>query len=123
MRQPRKDRGKSKKRKCPRLPKTIAEFDNPKAYQQAKENAAAITLAFRYGALQTLALLSVVVIPGFLKACKKADTNTHWMVFKPHCPPIAHVKCPKGCPNRDKLSDVKGCHVCDCLHPKKSREE
>ena len=84
-----------------------------------KDDTAALILAHRYGALDVLALLTVAVIPGFLVACKKAAPETHWRVFKPHCPPIAHVKCPKNCRNHDKLTDVKGCHICDCLRGKK----
>jgi hypothetical protein len=95
MRQPRKDRGKPKR-----------DSFSPD-----------VELAFCYGALQSLATLTAIVLPTFQAACKKVDYQAHWQVLKPHCPPIANVPCPPDCQNsRKHLFD--GCHVCDCLRGK-----
>jgi hypothetical protein len=46
----------------------------------------------------------------------------HWQVFAPHCPQVCGVPCPPECPN-SKEARFDGCHVCDCLHPKRTKEE
>ena len=64
------------------------------------------------------------ILPGLLSIIRnkgKFGPNEHWEAFKPHCPQICGVPCPPDCPN-SKEARFDGCHVCDCLHPKKNRE-
>ena len=111
----RRYRDKQELKRYPRIagPRESKEF---KDRQQLNKR---LNLTFWYGAFQSIAAVIAMVLPQFEVACKKADADAHWRVFKPHCPPIAHVRCPKNCQNHDKLADMNGCHVCDCLQGKK----
>jgi hypothetical protein len=58
------------------------------------------------------------VMPGLLAIVRgggKFNHEDHWKTFKPHCPQIAGVLCPKDCKRHGELR-FDGCHVCDCLH-------